>query len=103
MNKTSAQQIRNLEARVARLERQSARIPKYKMRDQQDLIKKWNRSGDYTYLEKAGLADAYDELYSLVVKEENIGELSSRETKRYVDLYDMLTKHKVAIRFGVNI
>lgn len=70
---------------------------------QRDFIKKWNRSGNYSDLEKAGLADAYDELYSLTMKEEERGELSSRENKRYVDLYDMLTKNKVEIRFGVNI
>ena len=68
-----------------------------------DFIKKWNRSANYRDLEKAGLADAYDELYSLTVKEEERGELSSRENKRYVDLYEMLTKHNVEIRFGVNI
>ena len=74
-----------------------------KMASQKDFIEKWNRSGNYSDLEKAGLADAYDELYSLTVKEEERGDLSSRENKRYVDLYEMLTKHKVEIRFGVNI
>ena len=97
MRRSASEIIRNLEMRIARLERQSANS------SQRDFIQKWNRSGNYRDLEKAGLADAYDELYSLTVKEEERGELSSRENKRYVDLYDMLTKNKVEIRFGVNI
>ena len=97
MRRTASQILRNLEMRVARIERKSAD------NSQRDFIKKWNRSGNYSDLEKAGLAEAYDELYSLTLKEEERGELSSRENQRYVDLYDMLTKNKVEIRFGVNI
>jgi hypothetical protein len=74
-----------------------------KANDQKKWIKEWNRSGDSADLEAAGLADEYDELYSLTQKEEKKGELASRDSRRYVQLYDMLTDLDVEIRFGVNI
>tara|TARA_B100001287_G_C22630868_1_gene505048 strand:+ start:362 stop:1099 length:738 start_codon:yes stop_codon:yes gene_type:complete len=57
MKRSASEIIRNLEGRIARLERQSDRTPKYKMREQQDLksfiafCTKYNlkRKGDFVF------------------------------------------------------
>ena len=76
-------------------------------KDQKIYVGRWNDTGNYDWLEAAGLDDAYDELYALTQKEQKLDErgkrLPARDSKRYVELWEMLKRLGVDIRFGVEI
>lgn len=44
-----------------------------------------------------------DELYNLTQKEYNDEKLTQEESKRYVEIFDILTKDSIEIPFAVNV